>query len=1141
MQWFNNLRIRTKLIIAFIIVAAIAGAMGWMGYNDLNKIGANDASLYEHNTLPLAQLGKITESYQRIRVNLRDMIIDRGSVDRQKYVSKINQLNSELDENMKLFKSSMVKSEIKAEFTNLEIALGEYRPVQDQIIQLALSNREDQALALLRGKGYQTAMAVDNSIEKLNTMKSEQAAEVAQENKTTSNSTSNLLMGMAIAAVILSLLLGLFLAWIISKPLIHLERAAEKLAEGDIDVHIKYASTDEVGNLAAAFTAMIENIRNQAGVAEKIAAGDVSVQVKLASDRDLMGMKLNEMANNIKALMQESQMLTKAAVEGRLDTRGNTDKFNGGWADIIQGVNETLDAVIGPLNVAAEYVDRISKGDIPPRITDNYNGDFNEIKNNLNNCIDGLGGLVECNNTLHRMAVNDHTKAVEGKYQGIYGSMAEATNEVRERLLNVTHQLNDIAIGNTSPLEGLKAIGRRSEEDKLLPAIINCMENIELLIKDTTMLSNAAVAGRLDTRADASKHHGEYQRIVQGINDTLDAVIGPLNVAAEYVDRISKGDIPPVITDEYNGDFNEIKNNLNVCINTINTLRSDVRSLCIAALQGHLLTRANADLHQGAFHLIVKGINDLLDATTGYLDKMPVPCFFIDTNFKINYINKTGADLLNRTPEALLGQHCYDLFKTSDCQNANCACAQAMQSGYPASHDTDAHPGDHDMDISYTGTPIKDNHGAVIGAFEVIVDQTTIMQARKAAQMVADEVMQTTMVLNGASNTLLDIATGMLENSQDMSNKTQVVSAAVEQISASIKGTASASTETSGNINVIASAVEEMSATIRNMASSAEETSVGVSQVNQVVEQISQGINNIASSANEVSSSVGSVATAVKEINLSLNEVSKNCERSITITRDASQQAQETNEIIEKLNDLSRQIGKIVNVINDIADQTNMLALNAAIEAAGAGEAGKGFAVVANEVKELAKQTAEATEEISQQIEAMQVNMSTAVKAVGTITNVIGEITDITGTIASAVTEQSATVGEISNSIVNAASRVDVISKEISDIATNTSNVARSSNEASKGVTDIARSAAELSKASEDVARNTEQASTRVGDVARSAQEISKGATEISSNVHEISTAAAATSAKAVDTSNSAKNLAEIGQKLQDLMKEFKV
>ena len=172
-------------------------------------------------------------------------------------------------------------------------------------------------------------------------------------------------------------------------------------------------------------------------------------------------------------------------MEGKLATRADARSTRATIRKIVEGVNQTLDAVIGPLNVSAEYVDRISKGDIPPKITDNYNGDFNEIKNNLNNCID----------------------------------------------------------------------------------------NINALVTEAGLLVKAAVDGKLATRADASKHQGDYRKIVEGVNQTLDAVIGPLNVSAEYVDRISKGDIPPKITDKYNGDFNEIKNNLNNCIDAMNCLK----------------------------------------------------------------------------------------------------------------------------------------------------------------------------------------------------------------------------------------------------------------------------------------------------------------------------------------------------------------------------------------------------------------------------------------------------------------------------------------------------------------------------------------------------------------------------------------
>ena len=159
---------------------------------------------------------------------------------------------------------------------------------------------------------------------------------------------------------------------------------------------------------------------------------------------------INQGTENISGLFDEVTTVSKAGEEGHLDIRANDSKYPGEWGIILKEINSTLDAFIGPLNVSAEYIERISRGEIPEPITDSYNGDFNEIKNNLNNCIDSLRGLVECNNILHRIAVNDHTKGFEGEYVGIYASMGEATNKVRDRLMNVTNQLNNIAVGDTS-------------------------------------------------------------------------------------------------------------------------------------------------------------------------------------------------------------------------------------------------------------------------------------------------------------------------------------------------------------------------------------------------------------------------------------------------------------------------------------------------------------------------------------------------------------------------------------------------------------------------------------------------------------------------------------------------------------------
>jgi methyl-accepting chemotaxis protein len=271
------------------------------------------------------------------------------------------------------------------------------------------------------------------------------------------------------------------------------------------DEATKQASTDSASSITAMFVA--------------IAIGVVAMI--------FLGVFLAKAISKVlTTLIGEAGKLSQAAVEGKLQTRGNPELVSLEFRPIVEGVNKTLDAVIGPLNVAAEYVDRISKGDIPPKITDNYNGDFNEIKNNLNQCIGAVNGLIA----------------------------------------------------------------------------------------DAAMLSKAAVEGKLSTRADAAKHQGDFRKIVEGVNATLDAVIGPLNVAAEYVDRISKGEIPAKITDNYNGDFNEIKSNLNQCIEAINGLIGEVKTLATAAAEGRLDTRADDARFQGDYREIIRGLNKTLEA-----------------------------------------------------------------------------------------------------------------------------------------------------------------------------------------------------------------------------------------------------------------------------------------------------------------------------------------------------------------------------------------------------------------------------------------------------------------------------------------------------------------------------------------------
>ncbi len=287
------------------------------------------------------------------------------------------------------------------------------------------------------------------------------------------------------------------------------------------------------------------------------------------------------------------------------------------------------------------------------------------------------------------------------------------------------------------------------------------------------------------------------------------------------------------------------------------------------------------------------------------------------------------------------------------------------------------------------------------------------------------------------------------------------LTSAINKMSGSLKRMILAITE---NAVRVASASEELNTTSQQITANSEETSAQADVVSKAAQAVSQNLQT--------------VATGAEEMGASIKEIAKNATEAAKVATAAVKVAETTTTTVSKLGDSSTEIGQVIKVITSIAQQTNLLALNATIEAARAGEAGKGFAVVANEVKELAKETAKATEDISRKIEAIQTDTKAAVDAIATISGVIHQINDISSTIATAVEEQNATTNEMSRNVSEAA-------QGSGEITSNIGGVAEAAQGTTRGATDTQKASQQLVETSAELRRLVEQFRINAGENGR--------------------------------------------------------
>ena len=953
-KYIDNARLKIKLVGIALICASIIAVGTMVGALGMKLINDQLIQIYDRELVIMKNVSRVVSMVHDVRGDAYNYVLN--SATRSATSKSIVEHNAEIQKTIDGLRAMPLDDTDQGLIYDLNAAWTKYQTALNQVLTNASIGKEGAAITSMDdGDALAAYVMFDQANEKIIALLSEHASSSKAQSDLIFAVASSIAVFGGILGVAIVIVLGIVVSVSVTSALSQAVEMIQEMGKGHLRSRLQMERQDEIGTLARTMDQFADDLQNVViGTMQKISAGDLSMTVTAKDAQDEISPALIGTMLSLRGLVEETTRLTNAAVDGKLSTRADVNKFLGEYRAVVQGVNDTLDAVISPLNMAAEYVDLISQGEIPVKITGTYNGDFNEIINNLNQCINGLGGLVESNAVLQRMAVNDYTRQVDGQYQGIFASVATATNDVRNRLLQVQKIATNIAQGDLQDLQDLRAIGRRSENDQLTPAFAHMIEAIQAMANDAHRLNQAALAQQFETRADATQHQGDFRKIIEGVNQTLDTVVDQVFWYEQLLDAIPVGLSVTDLKMQWTFINKPVEQFLGIRRQDVTGKPCKNWNSAICQTENCGVNKLRHDQMQTAFkqngkdfqidsaYLVnqrgdktghVEVIRDVT-ATAHRNDFTRTELERFTSNMHRFAQGNLDWDLTMTTPDDY-SRVIYDNYKRlndSMCTVRNSVAAlltdvnTLSQSAVEGKLAIRADAGNHGGDFRKIVQGVNATLDSVINP----IAETKDILGRIAQ---GDLIVNLNGHYKGDFVMLKDSIEAMTHNLREMAMQSQQSAGNVSSASAQILAS---SIQTAGATREQAGAVNQVSSTVREIKTSAEQVA---QRAQSVAEQASRA-SRVAQHGNEA---VHAAMTAMTDIHRKVEAIAEN---------------------ILALSEQTQQIGEIIDTVTDIADQSNILALNAAIEAAQAGEAGKGFRVVAEEVRSLSVQSRQAAAQV---------------------------------------------------------------------------------------------------------------------------------------------------------------------------------
>ncbi|MBC3898208.1 HAMP domain-containing protein [Acetobacterium malicum] len=846
MKWFYNLKIGRKIILGYLIIAAIAGGIGAMGLVGIQKISQQDIYLYEKMAKPLGELVNIVDSFQGIIGSIDDLILATTPEDIDAIEKEILKKNSRFDSNLKTFQTTLMDPEAIKIADETYLLKDQFDVMVTEMVDLVHQGKSAEAAVLARSSEFDAIHSqIETNYREMMELKLVIVKDTGKSKQAIAASSTMMMIILLVVGLILSLLLGFLIASTITKPIARINKMIKEMSLGHLGMRLNMDYQDEVGEMAVAMDHFADDLQHVViETMHQISAGNVSADIEPKDDQDEIMPALKQTIETIRGLIAESVLLSQAAVEGRLEIRGNTDDFEGGFREILVGFNHTLDALVVPLNAAAECVSQIGCGIIPEKIEDTYYGDFETFKNSINACIDGLTALKEGNHVLGLMNQNDFSQSIQGDYLGIYAEIAESINGIRRLLLTITKIAGNISQGNLSDLPNLQQERKRSENDRLMPTLVAMMENIYLLVAETETMAQIAVEGDLSHRGNSSKFSGEYATVIDGFNHTLDAVIEPIREASKVLQELAQGNLHVKVMGEYKGDHAKIKEDLNQTIVSLEAYVGEITGTLEEMGRGNLNQDITSEF-RGDFSAIKKSLNDInkqLSTTLSDIDGVSA-----QVESGAIQISDSGQALAQGTTEqaSSIQELTASIEEVADETRQNAIRADEANQRAVAVGEN-ARVGNAQMEtMTKAMTEISKASNGISQIIKVIDDiafQTNILALNAAV-----EAARAGEHGKGFAVVAQEVRSLAIRSSQAVKETTQLIAGSLEKVEA---GTAIAN-QTSLSLKGILDEIEKVAALVGDIAVASNDQALSIAQINRGIEEVSMVVQTNSATAEQ--------------------------------------------------------------------------------------------------------------------------------------------------------------------------------------------------------------------------------------------------------------------------------------------------